>query len=203
MTNACEAMRQDLPGYVHGKLLFAERTAVEAHLGACFPCAEELRQVQSLESLLAAHLPAIEPSPGFASTFANRLAREIEAENAQQSSLLGWLRAPWMVPASAMALFVVAFLAYSMTPVGEEPVDVASEKLRPAVRAEKAPVVAAAKPAAPESRVAAKSDRQAPAIAKTTPPGEFLEEAEPFVDYAIIRELELLEAIDAGNGTAG
>src|SRR5881397_1798678 len=100
----CEAMLVELPGYVTGKRDPSSTAPVRAHLQTCAACRDELVQIQRLDKLLEEALPTIAPSPGFASTFANRLAAEIAAEEeAVAGGWTGWLLQPWLVGLAATA----------------------------------------------------------------------------------------------------
>ena len=201
----CEAISLELPGYVNGKLEPQAAGPVRLHLQSCDACQAEVSQLRRLEVLLSKHLPVIKPSPTFASTFANRLAAEIAVEGKreqarEEGSLLGWLFRPWLIPVAAAAalgaLLLTPWLSQrpatnSVIPTVGSVGGVASAK-KPAINtaANKGDVKA-------ESKLAA----AAPATDKSTetasaPPSDVIQRPELFVDYAVIRDLDVLEGED-------
>jgi anti-sigma factor RsiW len=225
----CEAIALELPGYVNGKLEAGAAGQVRMHLEFCTACQDEARRLEYLEVLLSRHLPAIEPSRTFASTFANRLAAEIAAEEGRQTAsegVLGWLFRPWAIPVAVTAAAVLGGLLVTpwlsrdpgdnaIVPKVTGPAEVASVAKKPA-----APAKPAAKPAA-DTHVAAAStaekgaEKGAPVTAETVtadtaspdtatadnaivaasaPPEDVVERPELFVDFAVIRDLDILDA---------
>jgi len=173
-------MMIELPGFVSGKLSASEAAPVRAHLATCSGCRSEVVQLEQLDQLLARALPAIEVSPTFASTFANRLAAEAAAEEeASSRGWLGWLMQPWLIPVAAAAVLA----AVMFRPFAEHSAPLSLQHF-----AQKPAVESKAAPAAPEKQLAA-----------TTPP-EVLQRPEMFVDYSVIRDLDILES---GKGDTG
>jgi anti-sigma factor RsiW len=190
----CVAMVIELPGYVSGRLSAAETGPVRAHLALCAGCRSEVTQLERLDQLLSKALPSIKPSPGFASTFANRLAAErVAEEEAASHGWLGWLLQPWLIPVAAAAVLA----AVMFTPWF-------SERTGGPLRLPKLPgvssggVASSKKPAAePKVASAAPSDKGAVAsstVASSNPPSEVLQRPELFVDYSVIRDLDILES---------
>lgn len=192
----CEAIATDLPGYVGGKLDGATAVSVEIHLRSCEHCRAEIRELHQLDAILSMALPEIKPSAGFASRFANRLAAEMaeEEQARERSSWLSWLLQPWLVPAAAAAVLgAVVFspwLATERTPKSVVPSlpaitsGVASVE-KPADRG-------VAAPAAPAPKTTVTT-----AVASKDVPKDLIQRPELFVDYAIIRDLDMLESGDS------
>jgi anti-sigma factor RsiW len=172
----CEAMVIELPGYISGKLSAEEAAPVRAHLEMCGGCRSEVASLRRLEQLLSRALPSIEPSPTFASTFANRLAAEVAAEEeAASHGWLGWLLQPWLIPVAAAALLA----AVIFRPFGDAgaPLSFSLPRL-----AQKPPAEHKAPPAPGDKALA------------SNPPSELLQRPEMFVDYSVIRDLDILES---------
>lgn len=199
----CDTVAIELPGYVDGKLDMATAVNVEAHLRSCDSCRAEVHEIEQLGRLLNRALPDIQPSPGFESRFANLLAAELarEEEVKEQSSWLSWLLQPWLVPIAAAAMLGAIVFAPWVTRQDHTPKalvpqlpsimtgGVASAK-KPA---ENAVVAAAGLPAqAPKTTVASNKEL----------PKDLIQRPELFVDYAVIRDLDVLES-DEGAGKAG
>lgn len=205
---SCETFSEDLPGYAGGNLAVAERALIEAHLRTCRPCQDEVRALERLDRLLHEGLPWVEPSPELQRRFMNRLAAEIEAEtqpSEERESLLSWLLRPWLIPAVATAALAVLVLAGSFGSGRDVPTRIARE---PAPSDGPAPAVAVV--AAPQAAPAAEAPAAAPlavAGAKRDPgrsvPADLERDPDLFVDFAIIKELEILRAIDPSSGSAG
>ncbi len=169
-------MMIELPGYVSGKLGADKAAPVRAHLELCAGCRSEATQLERLEQLLRRALPSIEPSPGFASRFANRLAAETVAEEeAASHGWLGWLLQPWLIPVAAAALLA----AVMFRPFAEQQ----------SVRF--VPQLAQRKPAAEHKAPGAPAEKNELA---SNPPSEVLQRPELFVDYSVIRDLDILES---------
>ncbi len=205
---ACEAIQEELPGYAAERLSSRERAPIEAHLRTCSACQGEVASLVRLERLLSSGLPVVETSPTLRSSFANRLAAELEAEEAaaaKRQGLFGWLTRPWLVPAVASAAVAIVVLVQST--LGPSP----SESLAPThVAKAPAPAVPAEAEKAPEVSVA-KVEAQAPAqvasldLPKEPAPGvppELEQDTELFVDFAIIEELDTLQT-DGSQESAG
>ena len=198
----CEAIVVELPGYVGGKLDASTALSVQRHLQACSGCQSELRGIERLEQLLAVSLPSISPSAGFASSFANRLAQEMADEETEQSfsprALMSWLVQPWLLPVGAAAVLAVIVYGWSgseqssgwSVPMPSISGGVASQNSAPA-----ADTKLAAKPADKSSEKKVLAQAAAPA---EVPPPDLLQRPELFVDYAIIRDLDELNADKAG-----
>ena len=203
----CETIQEELPGYAAKQLTASERAVVETHLRACAACQAEVRSLLRLEGVLAAGLPVVETSPTLRSRFANRLVAEVEAEEAaaNRQGLWGWLTRPWLVPAVASAAVAAIVLLQSF---GEAPVSEVASAPRAA-----APVVVAEapKPPAASAAPAKPASAEAPVHVASVDepkepegvPTELETDPEKFVDFAIIRELETLEAIDGTQESAG
>jgi len=193
----CEAVVVELPGYVGGKLDAPAALSVQRHLQACGDCQSELREIERLEQLLSVALPAVKPSPGFASSFANRLAQEVldEAQEARATprSFLSWLTQPWLLPVGAAAVIALIMANMYGPWFGSE-----QSTVWPA----HAPSVASneRKPA-PDSKLAAKPAEKAEKktlAAASPPPADLIARPDLFVDYAVINDLDQLEPDKAG-----
>lgn len=204
---SCETFSEDLPGYAGGNLPAADRALLEAHLRTCRPCQDEVRALERLDRLLRDGLPWVEPSPELQHRFMSRLAAEIEAESGpaeERESLLSWLLRPWLIPAVATAALAVIVLAGSLggggataTRLPREPVAADPGSSRVAI---------APQPALVEEPMPAKA---AVAVAGTkrgaspTVPDELERNPDLFVDLEIIKDLEILRAINPNTGSAG
>jgi len=185
----------ELPGYVSGKLSAAEAAPVRAHLELCTGCRAEVKQLQRLDQLLSEALPSIKPSPTFASTFANRLAAEtIAQEEAVGQGWLGWLLQPWLIPVAAAALLAVVMFTpwFSEQTGGPLPL--------PKLPGMPSGGIASSKKPAADAKVAAAPPSEKSAVVASNPPSEVLQRPEMFVDYSVIRDLDILES---GKGDTG
>jgi Putative zinc-finger len=74
---------ESLEEFLAGTLEPSERSSIEAHLGNCAACREELRGMEDLSLLFSSLRPqdAIQPAPGFYA----RVAAQIEERNAAPS----------------------------------------------------------------------------------------------------------------------
>jgi anti-sigma factor RsiW len=186
----CETMRVELPGYVSGKLDPSSAAPVRAHLQTCGACRDELAQIQRLDKLLKEALPTITPSPGFASTFANRLAAEVAAEEeAMAGGWAGWLLQPWLVGLAATAM-----LAFIMFGVLTSPSPWSFDTSIPRIPSLSGGV--ARKPVGEIPKIASNSPEKNKAVASNVP-SDVLQRPELFVDYSVIRDLDVL---DSGKG---
>ena len=185
----CEAIRVELPAYAGGKLDGDSAAPVQAHLESCADCRAELAELERLEALLCAALSPITPSVTFASRFANRLAAEVaEADEASPGrGWLGWLLRPWLIPSprprwrwrwcSGRGLRIIPRASFPCPP------SAAARPARSLRRRSPLPISRSrrANPA-PKAALAA------------NPPSEVLQRPELFVDYAVIRDLDILES---------
>jgi anti-sigma factor RsiW len=186
----CETMRVELPGYVSGKLDPSSAAPVRAHLQTCGACRDELAQIQRLDKLLEEALPTITPSPGFASTFANRLAAEVAAEEeAMAGGWAGWLLQPWLVGLAATAM-----LAFIMFGVLKSPSPWSFDTSIPRIPSLSGGV--ARKPVGEIPKIASNPPEKNKAVASNVP-SDVLQRPELFVDYSVIRDLDVL---DSGKG---
>ncbi len=185
----CEAIRIELPGYASRKLDAESLAPVRAHLQSCAACRVELGELERLEELLLEALPPIVPSTTFASRFANRLAAEAEGavEEPEKRGWLGWLLQPWLVPVAAAALIAAVMFrpwfadhSTSVFPI-------------PTVSGGSDGAVASARNPAPDAKPAGASPGLKPMLA-ANPPSEVLRRPELFVDYSVIRDLDILES---------
>ena len=206
--NACDVIQEELPGYAAERLSSAERARIAMHLRTCTGCQAELASLQRLERLLDAALPIVPASVTLRSAFANRLAAEIEAEEAdavKRQGFIGWLTRPWLVPAVASAAVAVVVLVQSlgqMEDTPSTPTEVASapQKVEPVVAEKAEPVAEVAKveKAAEPMEVASAGEPKEPDLGV---PPEVASDPELFVDFDIIRELDTL--VDGSQESAG
>jgi hypothetical protein len=190
----CEIVRVELPGYASGKLGPDVVAPVRAHLQSCPGCRAELSGLERLDALLLQALPAITPSASFASRFANRLAAEAREAESQSSrrDWLGWLLQPWLIPVAAAALIAAVMFqpwfadhSTSVFPV-------------PLIGGPQGSVASAKKPGS-DAKLAERNSAPKVTVAGSNPPSEVLQRPELFVDYAVIRDLDILES-GRGNG---
>lgn len=202
----CEAIAIDLPGYVGGKLDMASSVAVQTHLQSCEACRAEMHEIERLDALLSKALPPIEPSPGFAARFADRLAAEVADERRRQAreeraedrvSWLAWLMQPWLVPLAAAAMLGAIVFAPRWSDDG------AAKSTIPALPSIPSGVAAAKKPADTTAVAAAPASNPKTVASNKEVPKDVIQRPELFVDYAVIRDLDVLEAGDLGAGKAG
>ena len=184
----CETMRVELPGYVSGKLDPSSAAPVRAHLQTCGACRDELAQIQRLDKLLEEALPTITPSPGFASTFANRLAAEVAAEEeAMAGGWAGWLLQPWMVGLAATAMLTFIMLGVLRSAPSQWSSDISLPRI-PSLSGG-----LARKPVTESPKLARNSPEQNKAVAGNVP-SDVLQRPELFVNYSVIRDLDALES---------
>ena len=177
----------ELPGFASGKLDAASCATVRAHLQSCTACRTELAEIRKLDELLTRALPAIVPSPTFESTFANRLAAEAAAEEeASRHGWVGWLLQPWLIPAIAAALVAAVMVPPWFSERGSP-----SPSLSMPHILGKGPVASSKKPAEPKVASNAPAEKNAQVAA---PPSDVLQRPELFVDYSVIRDLDILES---------
>jgi anti-sigma factor RsiW len=194
----CEAVAVELPGYVGGKLDAVSAVSVQRHLQGCASCQAEVRALERLDQLLAVALPSVGPSPGFATSFANRLAQEIvdEGEDRRFSprSVLSWFMQPWLLPVGAAAVLALIMANLYGPWFGSD---------QPTGWPLRVPIVssgvASSKKPAPDTKFAAKPDKpDKKVIAGANPPPDVLARPELFVDYAVIRDLDIVNSDKAG-----
>ena len=176
----------ELPGYVSGRLDPKSAAPVRAHLQICAACRDELAEIQRLDKLLKDALPVITPSPGFASTFANRLAAEVAAEGeATAGGWTGWLLQPWLVGLAATAILAIITLgALNFTKWSSDTSIPRMPSLSGGV---------ARKRVVESPKVASNPPEKNKAIASNVP-SDVLQRPELFVDYSVIRDLDILES---------
>jgi anti-sigma factor RsiW len=198
VTKNCQAIRIELPGYASGQLETQDLVPVRTHLQSCGACRVELRELERLDALLLEALPPIGLSTSFASRFANRLAAEAESTQKQSDgrSWLGWVLQPWLVPVGAAALIVAVmfqswFAGHSKNVLSS-----------PTVTGGSGATVASAKRPAPDTKPAEAKSASKPMLA-ANPPSEVLQRPELFVDYSVIRDLDILESAANGRSHAG
>ena len=188
---ACEENRLELPMYARSVLEPARNAAIENHLADCDACRAELLELQRLETVLEAHLPVMTPSPAFASTFANRLAAEVLAEEGvtgMGGGFLGWFR-PWLVPLAVGAALAGVIVQQSMVAgPGGERVATLPEESGSQVAVQSKPAVAE-----PPREVASADPVPGVRNREAKPPEEVLDRLELFVDYAVIENLDVLD----------
>ena len=185
----CETMLVELPGFVSGKLDPSSAAAVRAHFQTCAACRDELVQIQRLDKLLREALPTIAPSPGFASTFANRLAAEIAAEEeAMAGGWTGWLLQPWLVGLAATAM--LAFIMFGVLKSSNSPWSF--DTSIPRIPSLSGGV--ARKSVGENPKIASNPPEKNKAVANNSVPSDVLQRPELFVDYSVIRDLDVLDS---------
>jgi anti-sigma factor RsiW len=207
---ACAKLLPELVAYVHRQLPEDEIGKVALHLRDCAGCQAEVRRLEKLDALLVEHLPSVELSASFMSTFANRLAAEIGAEQAEEEAqadkgFLAWLWRPWLVPVALVAATAgfVLFMTLPRMGPGSGPA-VARHVDRPGA----APVIAEG-PKKEEPRAVAEAPRklrgeQGNELVMASPPKDLLERPGLFLDYPVISDLDTLDQADqTGSGSAG
>jgi hypothetical protein len=125
-----------------------------------------------------------------------------EEQAREQSSWLSWLLQPWLVPLAAAAMLgAIVFspwLTGGRAPKSEMPSLPSLSSPGSLAKRPPADPPLAEKPAAPAPQALAKKDPP-----KEDLPKDLIQRPELFVDYAVIRDLDVLEAGDAGAGKAG
>ena len=200
----CQTIAIELPGYADGKLDPSATATVRKHLESCPVCTAEVHELGRLSSLLAARLPPIQPSRTFASTFAGRLAAEIaaEAEHCDEAQSrwhwLSWIPQPWLIPLAAAAM--LGAIMYAPWFTGDQ----ATKRLPvSALPGAAGGMVSAEKPPA-DTRVAASAPVGKSLLAASDLPADLARRPDLFVDYGVIRDLDLLESNrEAAGGHAG
>jgi hypothetical protein len=90
-TRTCRAVRRQLSAYHDGELSIEEQVALEGHLRQCAGCREEVRDLQSLSSMIRVGVLAT-TRPGYElGAFASNVVSRMKAERAE--SLTGQTRA--------------------------------------------------------------------------------------------------------------
>jgi len=113
----CEDLKQRIPDILTGEMNPKDRTAIDAHLSDCGPCAQELRQVTETWVKLGV-LPNEQPSPALRDRFYTMLEayqQGIEAQTETAQSRVRWIsiseflrfRRPVFRFAAAAALLLV------------------------------------------------------------------------------------------------
>ena len=199
----CNTILPELVAYTHRQLAAVPAARVEQHLRTCPSCQVEAGRIERLDRLLVEHLPALQPSVTFASTFANRLAAEIVAEDAAPAGrrLLGWLIRPWLIPVVATAALVAIFLSPGFRGASPKsgPATVArrdgglSSATGEAVISRKEPQGAVA---ALPRKMETPPERAEVEMVMASPPRDLIDRPELFLDYPVISELDVLEAAD-------
>jgi hypothetical protein len=193
----CQTIAIELPGYLGRKLDPVSMAAIRAHVQACDSCQAGVKELERLNELLAVGLPTIAPSRTFASSFANRLAAEIAAESAEEAERgqrrwLSWLLQPWLIPVAVAA--TLAAIVFAPWFAGE-----------PSMRSVPGPsvsTVASSKKPSTDVRIADGGSGRA-TVAGTNPPEDVIQRPELFVDFAVIRDLDILESNQEVAGRAG
>ena len=124
----CGQIGNELPLYVYGELSQEEEERVEHHLAACPPCAAELTRVKAFGSALSSlEIPL---PPELLTTCRIQLNRAIRNERAISKPRTSWLarlqelmsmHVGFSVPAGALALIAIGFLAGRFAPGGIGP----------------------------------------------------------------------------------
>lgn len=197
----CQTIAIELPGYLGRKLDPASMAAIRAHVQACISCQAGVRDLERLNELLAVGLPTIEPSRTFASSFANRLAAEIASESTEEAERggqrwLAWILQPWLIPVALAA--TLAAIVFGPWFAGEPitrtvPVQGVSAS---------GGSVASVKKAQADVKVAGGNAGKA-AVASAGPPEDLVQRPELFVDFAVIRDLDILDSNHEVVGRAG
>lgn len=197
----CVDIAIELPGYASGKLAPDASASVRRHLQSCDVCQLELAAVERLDALLSAALPPVQPSRTFASTFANRLAAAASAEEERGSAggWREWLFRPWLLPLAAAAVFAAIMLVARSSQKSSFPL--------PHFPSLKSGLAAAPKKPATEPAVkiagAAPVEKEKKTVVASAPPDDLVQRPELFMDYAVIRDLDVLESAADGVDRAG
>jgi len=143
-------------------------------------------------------LPAIAPSPGFASSFANRLAQEIvdEGEERRFSPSLDALMVGSTLALPVGAAAVLALIMANMYGPWFGSEQSTGWPLRvPGVTTG----VASTKKPPVDTKLAARPNEKAEKkMVASVPPTDVVDRPELFVDYAVIRDLDMLDSDKAG-----
>jgi hypothetical protein len=120
---SCEQIRNEIPLYHYGELGQEEEERVEQHLAECAACGAELAQVRAFARKMTQFEAAV-PDDLLLSARAG-LARALRAADPQPAPRAAWIQhlRDWMnmgvgmrVPAGALALVAVGFLAGKVAP---------------------------------------------------------------------------------------
>jgi hypothetical protein len=187
----CAQISGELVAFLDGELPDAERRPIASHVATCLGCRRELDRLTATQRLVNG-LSAIEPGPGFAAQFWQRM----EAEPTQARPGRRTRRSPaWVLPAlAAAAVLTVALQFLTMSPgppVGPVTRDrrVVQAPLTPPGAATIAPESATK----PDTGLLANVDDLRP---EDLPP-ELLEHPELFLRLPVVRRLETLEHFEA------
>jgi hypothetical protein len=175
----------DLLAYLHNE---PEAPAFAGHLSTCPVCQHEFKQLEKLDRLLAENLPRIQISASFQSTFANRLAAEILAEDdgsalGHEWRRFGWLWRPWLAPLAVTAALALIALGFALS---SPQLDLSARVARYVGRA----------PQAVAQRQST-TDKDEDTLAST--PKDLQDRTDLFVNYAIISQFDRLDASTAAD----
>jgi hypothetical protein len=196
---ACPTIAIELPGYVDGKLDPAAAETVKRHLESCAACTAEAHELGRLSTLLSRGLPSVEPSRTFAFTFAGRLAAEVAeeggtfAQTAPRRRWADWILQPWLIPLAATAvLWAIMFTPWFG---GDQ---VTNRLPSPVFPGMAGGVASGEKPPADTKLANAPLDKRL--LAASDLPPDLVGRADLFVDYGVIRDLDLLESNGGAKG---
>ena len=113
----CEQVREQFPDYLIEEIAASTRAEIDAHLGSCAACREEVASLNAIRTRLAS-LPDEEPSPASATNFHAMLEayrqgmKEATGDSSRRRTLADWLGGLWSqqrVLQFAIAILLFAF----------------------------------------------------------------------------------------------
>jgi len=113
----CEQVREQFPDYLIEEIAASTRAEIDAHLGSCAACREEVASLNAIRTRLAS-LPDEEPSPASATNFHAMLEayrqgmKQATGDSSRRRTLADWLGGLWSqqrVLQFAIAILLFAF----------------------------------------------------------------------------------------------
>ena len=112
----CEQVREQFPDYLIEEIAASTRAEIDAHLGSCAACREEVASLNAIRTRLAS-LPDEEPSPASATNFHAMLEayrqgmKEATGDSSRRRTLADWLGGLW--PQQRVLQFAIAILLFA------------------------------------------------------------------------------------------
>jgi len=185
-------IREKVFEYAHHLLGPREAKEVRAHLEQCAACRAILAEYERLDALLT-EWSAPQPSPWFDARLRAHVAAEKEGGLWGTWGFLEWRR--WLLPATVVALAVLAVVIFLQSPREPEPVAQQGAAHR-APPAPSAPVKTA-----PQVTTRAQAPPKMPAPVPFGPPEETLDTEEGFYaldDYELLANFDVLSELSRG-----
>src|SRR5437667_12685618 len=96
----CEQVREQFPDYLIEEIAASTRAEIDAHLGSCAACREEVASLNAIRTRLASLLDE-EPSPASATNFHAMLEasrqgmKDATGDSSRRTTLAEWWRGSW------------------------------------------------------------------------------------------------------------